>query len=76
MDPPYGIFNGSLNEFSAAELGALAVKEVLRRTNGKINTVDVDYIIIPSTVMTQEPKMRGGGARECIMKVSKVMTAE
>jgi hypothetical protein len=49
---------------------------VLRRTNGKINTVDVDYIIIPSTVMTQEPKMRGGGARECIMKVSKVMTAE
>jgi acetyl-CoA C-acetyltransferase len=26
---PYGIFNGSLREFSAPELGALAIEEVL-----------------------------------------------
>lgn len=50
MDPPYGIFNGSLNEFSAARLGALAAKQVLRRANGNINTADVDYIIIRHVV--------------------------
>lgn len=33
---PYGIFNGSLKQFSAAELGALAIKEVMRRTSGKV----------------------------------------
>jgi acetyl-CoA C-acetyltransferase len=47
---PYGTFNGSLKEFSAAELGALAIKEVIRRTNGKVKPADVDYVIMGHVV--------------------------
>jgi acetyl-CoA C-acetyltransferase len=47
---PYGTFNGSLREFSAAELGALAIKEVIRRTNGKVKPADVDYVIMGHVV--------------------------
>jgi acetyl-CoA C-acetyltransferase len=47
---PYGIFNGSLKQFSAAELGALAIKEVMRRTEGKVKPEDVDYVIMGHVV--------------------------
>ena len=47
---PYGTFNGSLKDFSAAELGALAIKEVLRRTDGKVKPGDVDYVIMGHVV--------------------------
>ncbi|MDD5168372.1 MAG: beta-ketoacyl synthase N-terminal-like domain-containing protein, partial [Syntrophales bacterium] len=47
---PYGTFNGSLKQFSAAELGALAIKEVLRRTSGKVKPADVDYVIMGHVV--------------------------
>ncbi len=33
---PYGRSGGALKDFSAMELGALAIKEVLRRTEGKV----------------------------------------
>ena len=39
---PYGRFGGALKGFSAPELGALAIKEVLRRTDGKVKPADVD----------------------------------
>ena len=41
---PYGRAGGALKDFSAMELGALAVQEVLRRTQGKVKPGDVDYI--------------------------------
>lgn len=47
---PYGTFNGALKQFSAAELGALAIKEVLRRTSSKIKPEDVDYVIMGQVV--------------------------
>jgi len=47
---PYGTFGGSLRDFSAVELGALAIKEVLRRTEGKVKPGDVDYIIMGHVV--------------------------
>ena len=47
---PYGSFNGSLKQFSAPELGALAIKEVLRRTEGRVNPAEVDYVIMGHVV--------------------------
>ena len=32
---PYGRFGGALKDFTAPELGALAIKEVIRRTGSK-----------------------------------------
>jgi len=47
---PYGRFGGALKDFTAPELGALAIKEVLRRTNGKIRPSDVDYVFMGQVV--------------------------
>ncbi|HUH66130.1 MAG TPA: acetyl-CoA C-acyltransferase [Syntrophales bacterium] len=47
---PYGRFGGALKDFSAAELGALAIKELIRRTNGKVKPSDVDYCFMGQVV--------------------------
>lgn len=47
---PYGVFGGSLKAFDAAQLGALAIKECLRRTEGKVRGEDVDYVIMGQVV--------------------------
>ena len=47
---PYGRAGGALKDFSAMELGALAIKEVLRRTGGKVKPGDVDYIFMGQVV--------------------------
>jgi len=47
---PYGRSGGALKDFSAMELGAMAIKEVLRRTNGKVKGADVDYIYMGQVV--------------------------
>jgi acetyl-CoA C-acetyltransferase len=47
---PYGRFGGGLKDFTAPELGALAIKEVIRRTNGKVKPADVDYVFMGQVV--------------------------
>ena len=47
---PYGRFGGALKGFTAPELGALAIKEVLRRTGGKVRPKDVDYVFMGQVV--------------------------
>jgi len=47
---PYGRAGGALKDYSAMELGALAIKEVLRRTDGKVKPGDVDYIFMGQVV--------------------------
>jgi len=47
---PYGRFGGALKDFTAPELGALAIKEVIRRTNGKVKPSDVDYVFLGQVV--------------------------
>ncbi|SDH78819.1 thiolase family protein [Desulfosporosinus hippei] len=47
---PYGKSLGALVEFDAAQLGALAIKEVIRRTEGKVAPGDVDYVIMGHVV--------------------------
>jgi acetyl-CoA C-acetyltransferase len=47
---PYGRVGGSLKEYSAPELGAMAIQEVLRRTHGKVKPSDVDYCIMGHVV--------------------------
>lgn len=47
---PYGKAGGALKDFSAMELGALAIKECLRRTGGKVKPEDVDYIVMGQVV--------------------------
>ena len=47
---PYGVFGGSLKGFDAPQLGALAIKECLRRTNGKVRPEDVDYVFMGQVV--------------------------
>jgi len=47
---PYGRFGGGLKDFTAPELGALAIKEVIRRTNGKVKPSDVDYVFMGQVV--------------------------
>ena len=47
---PYGRFDGALKGFTAPELGALAIKEVLRRTNGKVKPADIDYVFMGQVV--------------------------
>jgi acetyl-CoA C-acetyltransferase len=47
---PYGVFGGALKGFDAPQLGALAIKECLRRTDGKVKGEDVDYIIMGQVV--------------------------
>ncbi len=47
---PYGRFGGGLKGLDASELGALAIQEVLRRTEGKVRPEDVDYVIMGQVV--------------------------
>ena len=47
---PYGVFGGSLKGFDAPQLGAMAIKECLRRTNGKVRPEDVDYVFMGQVV--------------------------
>lgn len=47
---PYGRAGGMLKDLSAMELGALAIKEVLARTKGKVKPVEVDYIFMGQVV--------------------------
>lgn len=47
---PYGRLGGALREYTAAELGAMAIQEVLRRTGGKVKPMDVDYCFIGQVV--------------------------
>lgn len=47
---PYGRFGGGLKDFTAPELGALAIKEVIRRTNGKVKPSEVDYVFLGQVV--------------------------
>ncbi|MCX5838727.1 MAG: beta-ketoacyl synthase N-terminal-like domain-containing protein, partial [Deltaproteobacteria bacterium] len=47
---PYGRFGGALKGFTAPELGALAIQEVLRRTDGKVRPADVDYVFMGQVV--------------------------
>jgi acetyl-CoA C-acetyltransferase len=47
---PYGRFGGALKDLSAPELGALAIKEAIRRTNGKVKPSDIDYVFMGQVV--------------------------
>jgi acetyl-CoA C-acetyltransferase len=47
---PYGRFGGMLKGFTAPELGAMAIKEVLRRTAGKVAPEDIDYVFMGQVV--------------------------
>jgi len=47
---PYGRYGGGLKSYDAPQLGALAIKEVLRRTDGKVKPEDVDYIYMGQVV--------------------------
>ncbi len=47
---PYGVFGGALKGFDAPQLGALAIKECIRRTAGKVKPGDVDYVILGQVV--------------------------
>ncbi len=47
---PYGRFGGALKGFSAPELGAMAIKEALRRTGGRVKPEDVDYVFMGQVV--------------------------
>ncbi len=47
---PYGRFGGMLKEYTAPELGAMAIKEVLRRTEGKVKPEDIDYVFMGQVV--------------------------
>ncbi len=47
---PYGRMGGMLKGYDAPELGALAIKEVLRRTEDKVNPDDVDYVVMGQVV--------------------------
>jgi len=47
---PYGRYGGGLKSYDACELGALAIKEVLRRTDGKVKPEDIDYVYMGQVV--------------------------
>ncbi|MEI7590513.1 MAG: thiolase family protein [Deltaproteobacteria bacterium] len=47
---PYGRMGGMLKGFSAVELGALAIKECLERTKGKVKPADIDYVFMGQVV--------------------------
>ncbi|MCL1852603.1 MAG: acetyl-CoA C-acyltransferase [Peptococcaceae bacterium] len=47
---PFGVFGGGLKEYDAAQLGALAIKEVVRRVEGKVAPGDVDYVYMGEVV--------------------------
>ena len=43
---PVGKYNKSLKDFTAPQLGAIAIKEALKRLEGKVNYKDVDEVIV------------------------------
>ena len=47
---PYGRFGGKLKQYDAPQLGALAIKEVLRRVEGAFDPGEVDYVIMGQVV--------------------------
>lgn len=47
---PYGVFGGKLKEYDAAQLGALAIKECMRRVGDKVKPEDVDYVFMGQVV--------------------------
>ncbi len=47
---PYGVFGGKLKEYDASQLGALAIKECLRRVAEKVRPEDIDYVIMGQVV--------------------------
>lgn len=47
---PYGVFGGKLMEYDAPQLGALAIKEVMRRVEGKVKGDDIDYVYMGEVV--------------------------
>ncbi len=47
---PYGRMGGALKGYDAAQLGALAIKEVLTRVAGKFAPEDVDYVLMGQVV--------------------------
>lgn len=47
---PYGRFQGKLKQYDGPQLGALAIKEVLRRLRGRVAPEDVDYLIMGQVV--------------------------
>lgn len=47
---PYGVFGGKLMEYDAPQLGALAIKEVMRRVEGKVKGEDIDYVYMGEVV--------------------------
>jgi len=47
---PYGVFGGKLKEYDAAQLGALAIKEVMRRVEGKVKPEDIDCVYMGQVV--------------------------
>jgi acetyl-CoA C-acetyltransferase len=47
---PYGVFGGKLKEYDAPQLGALAIKECMRRVTGKVKPEDIDYVIMGQVI--------------------------
>lgn len=47
---PFGVFGGKLKEYDAPQLGALAIKEVLRRVEDKVKGEDIDYVYMGEVV--------------------------
>ncbi len=47
---PFGVFGGKLKEYDAPQLGALAIKEVMRRVEDKVKPGDVDYVYMGEVV--------------------------
>ena len=47
---PYGKFGGVFKSLTAPELGALAIKELMRRTGDKVNPEDIDYVFMGQVV--------------------------
>jgi len=47
---PYGVMGGKLKEYDAPQLGALAIKEVMRRVEGKVKPEDIDYVYMGQVV--------------------------
>ncbi len=47
---PFGRFGGKLKQYDAPQLGALAIKEVLRRVSEKVKAEDIDYVVLGQVV--------------------------
>ncbi len=56
---PYGKIGGMLKGFDAPQLGALAIKETLRRTEGTVNPADVDYVVMGQVVSAGSGQIPG-----------------